>query len=63
MLSVEECERYLRSRKLSKKAISEIRDYLYAICKEIIDDNFNSYEKQSFSARVTKGEFIVENES
>ena len=46
MLSVEQCERYLRDKSLSKERIEVIRDYLYALCEEVIKQSIEQYEQE-----------------
>lgn len=51
MVSLEQCESLLEVKKLDKKRIEEIRDYLYAISREVIRNNISDYEQ---SLRKTK---------
>jgi ATP-dependent Zn protease len=44
MLTIQECRKYLK-KDLSDKRIEEIRDYLYALSKEVIRKNVDDYEK------------------
>ena len=44
MLSIEECEKYLENRNIKKERIETIRDYLYALCKEVVDREIGGYE-------------------
>ncbi len=45
MLSVEQCESLLEVKKLDRKRVEEIRDYLYAISREVIRNNISDYKK------------------
>lgn len=44
MLTIQECRKYLKV-DISDKRVEEIRDYLYALSKEIIRKNVDDYEK------------------
>lgn len=44
MVSIETCKKYLEKKNLTDKRIEEIRDYLYAISKEVIKNNIDNYE-------------------
>jgi hypothetical protein len=46
MLSIEKCESYFLSKNLDRKRVEQIRDYLYAIGREIIKTEIKNYEKQ-----------------
>jgi hypothetical protein len=46
MLSIKECEKYLVGKNLNEKRLEEIRDYLYAISKEIVRNNIDNYKKK-----------------
>lgn len=45
MLSVKECRKFLSDIDLDDKEIEEIRDYLYALIREIVRNNLEKYEK------------------
>lgn len=51
MLTIQECRKYL-NKDISDKRVEEIRDYLYALSKEIIRKNVDDYEN---SLRKTLG--------
>jgi hypothetical protein len=44
MLTIQECRKYLK-KDIPDKRVEEIRDYLYALNKEIIRKNVDDYEK------------------
>lgn len=44
MLSVEECKKHLKDINLSDERIKDIRDYLYALSRETIKNNIDTYE-------------------
>jgi len=46
LMTLEECKKHLKNKNITDKRIEEIRDYLYAISREIIVSNLNKYEKQ-----------------
>ena len=46
MLTLEDCKKHLQNKNLNNKRIEEIRDYLYAISKEIVKNNIASYKKE-----------------
>lgn len=43
MLTIEECRKYLK-RDIPDKKVEEMRDYLYALSKEVIRKNVDEYE-------------------
>ena len=43
MLTIEECRKYLK-KDISDKKGEEMRDYLYALSKEVIRKNVDEYE-------------------
>ena len=43
MLTIEECRKYLK-KDISDKKVEEMRDYLYALSKEVIRKNVDEYE-------------------
>ena len=45
MITIEQCRKFLASEDLPDERIKEIRDYLYALSKEIIRNNIQNYEK------------------
>ncbi len=45
MLEVSTCKTFLQNKNITDERIKEIRDYLYAIAKEIAVKNMNDYEK------------------
>lgn len=45
MITVAECRKYLKDTKLSDARIEQIRDYLYALGREIIKKNIQKYER------------------
>jgi hypothetical protein len=47
MLTIQECKKHLENKNLSEKRIEEIRDYLYAICQEIVRNNISNYKKET----------------
>jgi hypothetical protein len=44
MLEVSTCKKYLQNKNITDERIKEIRDYLYAISREIAVNNLNKYE-------------------
>lgn len=44
MLEVSICKQYLQNKNITDERIKEIRDYLYAIAREITVNNLNKYE-------------------
>ena len=45
MLDLETCKKYLKDKNMSDERIKVIRDFLYAISREIISNNIIKYEK------------------
>ena len=45
MLTIEECRKLLKLEDISEIRVKIIRDYLYALCKELIKTNIDNYEK------------------
>lgn len=55
MLSIEECRKYFNNSKLTDKEIIRLRNQLYALISQIIDNNLNEIEN------VTTTEIAKEN--
>ncbi len=47
MLSVERCKKYLEGKNVTDKRAEEIRDYLYAISREIIKNNIANQKQNT----------------
>ena len=45
MITTEECRKYLKDKNLSDARIEQVRDYLYALAKEIANKNIEHFEK------------------
>jgi hypothetical protein len=50
MLSIEECKKYLAGLELTDKEVEELRNSLYFIITNILDNNFEKqYENHKFN--------------
>ncbi len=45
-MTLEEFKKHFKNKNVNDERIKEIRDYLYAISREIVLNNLNEYEKQ-----------------
>jgi hypothetical protein len=51
MLDVSTCKQYLQNKNITDERIKEIRDYLYAIAREIAVNNLDKYEASVKNSR------------
>jgi hypothetical protein len=53
MVPLETCKMYLEKKDLTDKRIAEIRDYLYAISREIIRNSLSEHKKSYGETQTT----------
>jgi hypothetical protein len=46
MLSVEQCKKYLHGKDLTEESVIIIRDYIYALCEEVVLRRVEEYEQK-----------------